>query len=139
MPKASQDYNLYLLKPDLVQEWHPTLYGMGHCHPVYLGQEIAGKQHGDVRIQHPVQQRVRVDSSEHRRPVSVTRSRHVGRYSVGQQSRPLVSQEKARGVEIHLVEAFRGQARYVSLEVGIRGNQFRKEGEAATQHTESQR
>jgi hypothetical protein len=24
MPKANQDYNLYLLKPNLVKEWHPT-------------------------------------------------------------------------------------------------------------------
>jgi hypothetical protein len=27
MPKASQDYNLYLLKPDLIKEWHPTKNG----------------------------------------------------------------------------------------------------------------
>jgi len=27
MPKASEDYNLYLLKPDLVKEWHPTRNG----------------------------------------------------------------------------------------------------------------
>jgi hypothetical protein len=27
MPKASQDYNLYLLKPDLIKEWHPTRNG----------------------------------------------------------------------------------------------------------------
>ena len=25
MPRASQDYNLYVLKPDLIMEWHPTL------------------------------------------------------------------------------------------------------------------
>ena len=24
MPRASQDYNLYVLKPDLIMEWHPT-------------------------------------------------------------------------------------------------------------------
>jgi len=27
MPKASQDYNLYLLKPNLIMEWHPTRNG----------------------------------------------------------------------------------------------------------------
>jgi hypothetical protein len=27
MPKATQDYNLFVLKPDLVKEWHPTKNG----------------------------------------------------------------------------------------------------------------
>ena len=27
MPKASQDYNLYILKPHLIMEWHPTKNG----------------------------------------------------------------------------------------------------------------
>jgi hypothetical protein len=25
MPRASQDYNLYVLKPELIMEWHPTM------------------------------------------------------------------------------------------------------------------
>ena len=27
MPQASPNYNLYVLKPDLVKEWHPTKNG----------------------------------------------------------------------------------------------------------------
>jgi hypothetical protein len=37
MPKASQDYNLYVLKPNLIMEWHPTKNGNLHPRDVTPG------------------------------------------------------------------------------------------------------
>jgi hypothetical protein len=40
MPRASQEYNLYLLKPNLIMEWHPTKNGSN------IGPEISDMKSG---------------------------------------------------------------------------------------------